>query len=96
MTIAGLRGVTSDEWQVMSAEKQWRVRSDEQRAQALKEVTPQQFEWWVVVARPSWPWPHGQDARATNEARRGWRFAETMRSADPRLGKQRHLGSTRD
>lgn len=27
-----------------------------QGAEALKEISPHQFEWWAVVARPSWPW----------------------------------------
>jgi len=31
-------------------------------AEALKEISPHQFEWWAVVARPSWPW-----ARFTGE-----------------------------
>jgi hypothetical protein len=25
-------------------------------AEKLKEISPHQFEWWEVVARPSWPW----------------------------------------
>jgi hypothetical protein len=33
-----------------------------QGAEAPKEISPHQFEWWAVVARPSWPW-----ARFTGE-----------------------------
>ena len=36
--------------------------TDVQATEALKEISPHQFEWWAVVARPSWPW-----ARFTGE-----------------------------
>ena len=36
--------------------------TDVQGAEALKEISPHQFEWWAVAARPPWPW-----ARFTGE-----------------------------
>jgi len=32
------------------------VPADVQGAEALKEISPHEFEWWAIVARPSWPW----------------------------------------